>query len=67
MLYVMVLVENFPCEGSEEGECQAGWGPEQPELVGGSPEMAEGWAGRSLPTRPFCGQLYGQLYGRLYG
>ena len=50
----MVLVENFPCEGSEEGECQAGWGPEQPELVGGSPEMAEGWAAwalRCLPTQ----------------
>uniref|UniRef100_A0A803YLC8 SWI/SNF related BAF chromatin remodeling complex subunit C1 n=1 Tax=Meleagris gallopavo TaxID=9103 RepID=A0A803YLC8_MELGA len=37
--------------GSEEGACQAGRGPEQPEVVGGSPEMAEGWAGMSLPAK----------------
>ena len=44
-----------PIPGGTEG--QAGWGPGQPELVGGALPMAEfgtGWALRSLQHKSFC-------------
>ena len=37
-----------PIPGGAQG--QVGWGPGQPELVGGSPVHGTGWAVRSLPT-----------------
>ena len=47
-----------PIPGGAQG--QVGWGPRQPELVGGSPAHGWGWGGwalRSLPTQTilcFC-------------
>ena len=45
----------IPLPGGTRG--QVGWGPGQPELVGGSPQSGTEWAWRSLQPKPFCGSV----------